>query len=88
VRELKNVMERAVVLAKTRIVSEKDFPVEITSTRTDGCGLEVTLPLREMQLRAVKAVLERCGGNKSQAALLLGVSRKALYKRIRDYQLG
>jgi len=88
VRELKNVMERVVVLAKARIVTENYFPVEVFSMRSEGTDLEVILPLKELELRTVKAVLERCGGNKSQAALQLGVSRKALYKRIRDYQLG
>jgi two-component system response regulator HydG len=88
VRELKNVMEKVVVLAKTRIVTEKDFPVEVSAAKTAEVHVESLLSLRELEKRTVRAVLERCGGNKSRAALQLGMSRKSLYKRIRDYQLG
>ncbi len=40
--------------------------------------------LREMEARAVRQALQKASGNKSQAARLLGVSRKALYKRLRE----
>jgi two-component system response regulator HydG len=87
VRELKNAMERVVVLSKSRLVTEADFPAEIFADRLSGAHTETILSLKELELRTVREVLARCGGNKSRAALKLGLSRKALYKRIRDYQL-
>jgi DNA-binding NtrC family response regulator len=88
VRELKNVMERVVVLAKSRLVTEADFPSEIFAAKEAGRPVGPVVSLKEVELRTVREALARCGGNKSQAAKMLGLSRKSLYKRIRDYQLG
>jgi two-component system response regulator HydG len=88
VRELKNIMERVVVLAKSRKVVEGDFPVEISAHNSSTSQIASILPLKELEVRTVKEVLAICGGNKSKAALKLGISRKSLYKKIHDYQLG
>jgi DNA-binding NtrC family response regulator len=41
-----------------------------------------------MEIQAIRETLERCDGNKSMAARMLGMSRKALYKRLADFKLG
>jgi two-component system response regulator HydG len=87
VRELKNIMERIVVLAKGRTVVESDLPPDICARQSDKAKCGLVLPLKEMEMRAVKDALEKCAGNKSEAARKLGLSRKALYMRIRDYQI-
>jgi len=88
VRELKNIMERIVVLAKRSVVADADLPEEISARCDDGLKDDgMVVPLKELELRAVKQALAVCAGNKSQAARKLGLSRKALYMRIRDYQL-
>jgi two-component system response regulator HydG len=38
-----------------------------------------------MEVQAVRQALEQCGGNKSNAAKMLGFSRKSLYKRLREF---
>jgi two-component system response regulator HydG len=88
VRELKNVVEGVVVLAKGRKVSVEDLPAEICATagvRTASGGAIRTL--KEIEASTIRDTLERCGGNKSKAAILLGVSRKTLYKRIKEAEL-
>ncbi|MFZ2197785.1 MAG: helix-turn-helix domain-containing protein, partial [Thermodesulfovibrionales bacterium] len=40
--------------------------------------------LWEIELQAIRESLQQCGGNKSKAARMLGISRKALYKRLND----
>jgi len=44
----------------------------------------IVRPLREMELEAVRTALAEAKGNKSKAAELLGISRKALYKRLKE----
>lgn len=88
VRELKNVMERAVVLAKKTTVSAADLPPELGTRDTEAAADVRIIPLKELEMQAIREALMRCAGNKSQAARKLGISRKALYLRIRDYQIG
>jgi DNA-binding NtrC family response regulator len=88
VRQLRNVLERAVVLARGREISERELP--------EGLGVRKALAkkkvpfssLKEMEIQVIRETLERCGGNKSMAARMLGMSRKALYKRLADFNLG
>ena len=88
VRELKNIMERVVVLAKGRMVDEADFPKEISARESQQSQDDSFLTLKELELRTLKDTLAMCGGNKSRAALKLGISRKSLYKKIHDHHLG
>jgi len=87
VRELKNIMERTVVLAKGHRVTGADLSAETFLPKAGASADSAVIPLKEVEMRAVKEALVKCAGNKSQAARALGISRKALYMRIRDYQL-
>jgi DNA-binding NtrC family response regulator len=82
IRQLKNVIERTVVLARGRDVTRKDLAKELRTKPRD-------LPkggrtLRQIEMQAILDAMERCNGNKSKAARELGMSRKALYKRLND----
>jgi DNA-binding NtrC family response regulator len=87
IRQLKNIVERAVVLAKGDRITVKELPVEFLGTkkRSEMTGSKLTL--KEMERQTMKNVLQECKGNKSEACRILGISRKAFYKRLRDYQL-
>lgn len=87
VRELKNIMERVVVMAKGRVVKEVDLPTEILSVQSSNLQGQTILPLRELELRAVRAALANCAGNKSKAAVMLGVSRKTLYRMLQEHKV-
>jgi DNA-binding NtrC family response regulator len=82
IRQLRNVIERAVILAKGDTIT----PVELSDEfllykRMPQVPISVK-PLREVQKQAIKEALRECNGNKSKAARMLGISRKAFYKRL------
>jgi two-component system, NtrC family, response regulator AtoC len=81
VRQLENVVARALALNVTGVLSPQDFPEPIGDANTKPTGLAEDLPsLAELSRRYAAHVLQHAGGNKSEAARLLGVDRKTLYK--------
>ncbi|GBE36849.1 transcriptional regulatory protein ZraR [bacterium BMS3Bbin07] len=87
VRQLRNVMERAVVLSKGETITSRELPDEFVSLKKREGPLHSLRTLSELESEAVKNALRVCNGNKSKAARLLGISRKALYKRIKDWNI-
>jgi len=87
VRELENVVERAVALAPGLIVDESDLPEKLAvpagasnlSPQADRLTLEETIR------RHVVEVLEQVHGNKSEAARVLGIPRRTLYRMLERY---
>lgn len=82
VRQLENVMARALALNVTGVLGPQDFPEPIGDApkKLTG-GLAGDMPsLAELSRRYAAHVLQHVGGNKSEAARLLGVDRKTLYK--------
>ncbi|NNC21229.1 sigma-54-dependent Fis family transcriptional regulator [Corallococcus exiguus] len=81
VRQLENVMARALALNVTGVLGPPDFPEPIGDAPKRLTGLAGDLPsLAELSRRYAAHVLQHVGGNKSEAARLLGVDRKTLYK--------
>jgi two-component system response regulator AtoC len=93
IRELENVMERAVLLAKGRWVTPEDLPPHITSDSvfTPALVPEDCLSLRKASNRLerdlISKALELTGGNRSQAAKILEISRPKLLAKIKEYEL-
>ncbi|HHN63884.1 MAG TPA: sigma-54-dependent Fis family transcriptional regulator [Nitrospirae bacterium] len=88
IRQLKNVMERAVVLAQRDTITVRELPEELQALRKKKSSKIASLKtLKEMEVEAIKNALKECKGNKSKAARMLGISRKALYKRLREAQI-
>src|SRR5215217_822745 len=85
VRELRNVMEYAYVIGEGAVLREADLPPEFSEAK--GAPAEsVDLSLKEagpLDAQQVRAALARAGGNRSEAARLLGVSRVTLWRRLR-----
>jgi DNA-binding NtrC family response regulator len=90
VRELENCMERAVALSRLDQVTVDDLPEKLQQTRqtmviaTSSPTELVTLD--EMERRYARYVLAACNGNKTQAARILGMNRRSLYRRLEDPQ--
>ena len=86
VRELENAMERAVILARGNQILPEDLPSTITGGQNDYVSLEKALQqqltLDELEREYIARVLEQTGGNKYQAAHLLGIDRKTLYRKL------
>jgi len=91
IRQLKNIIERAVVISRGDRITSRDLPDELNKilrantieTKCTNPPMTSTLmPLRDLEIEAVREALRQCNGNKSKAAKMLGISRKTLYKRL------
>jgi DNA-binding NtrC family response regulator len=87
IRQLKNVIERAVVLTKKNSISIRDLPEEFLHYRKQQSRTVKIRSLKEFEIQHITKVLEECQGNKSRTAKILGISRKALYKRFKEFQI-
>jgi two-component system response regulator AtoC len=90
VRELENCIERAVALAQHDLVLPEDLPEKIRAYRRSHVLVASDdpaelVPLEEVERRYILRVMEAVGGNKSQAAQVLGLGRKTLYRKLEAY---
>ena len=90
IRELRNTVERAMLLASSDWLEPADFPLVTTATRETGVDFQ--LPAHGVNLEAleeslVRQALERSGGNQTRAAALLGMNRDQIRYRMEKYAL-
>ncbi|QSQ20054.1 sigma-54-dependent Fis family transcriptional regulator [Pyxidicoccus parkwayensis] len=89
VRQLENVVARALALNVTGVLGPQDFPEPIGDATQKLTGLAGDMPsLAELSRRYAAHVLQHVGGNKSEAARLLDVDRKTLYKLLESPEGG
>jgi DNA-binding NtrC family response regulator len=95
VRELFHVVERAAVMCSAEVIDVADLPAALTSAppRPGGAFAELEgLPLRDavaaVEKHLVARALERSGGNRAEAARLLGIARPQLYTKMEEHGLG
>jgi two-component system response regulator AtoC len=89
VRELENCLERAVALTRTTEITVDDLPIKVRDYQASRLVVEGDDPtelitLDEMERRYVRRVLGAVGGNKTQAARILGIDRRSLYRRLEE----
>jgi DNA-binding NtrC family response regulator len=88
VRQLRNSIESAVVLARGTVIGPDDLPQNV---RGETGGASVSLPvgatLADAERDLIRATLAREGGNKSRAADILGIGRKTLHRKLQEYGL-
>lgn len=93
VRELKNVTERAMILCQGELLLPAHLPAELQGlSPAEGPVMPVMsdegqLTLEEMEKRHIQEILASVGGNRSQAAKVLGISRSTLQDKIKKYSL-
>lgn len=97
VRELENIIARGVILAKTDQILVSDLPerLQMPLPRPAAPPSSFALPeipaegiaLKELERELIRKTIDKCQGNKSKAAQLLGVSRKTLYEKLDRYDL-
>ena len=93
VRELENAVQRAIALAgpKSELAQEDLLPVDPRWRGAVEVQDEVR-PLREVmrgaEIAHVKRALEATGGHRTQTAELLGISRKVLWEKLKDFGIG
>ncbi len=87
VRELENSMERAIALTRFEEIVIGDFPDKLKDYESDkfvirGDDPEELPTLDEVEARYIRRVIKAVGGNKTQAARVLGLDRRTLYRRL------
>jgi len=87
VRELKNMIERVMLLENDTLIRAEHLPIKpdaLASAGVGGMSLEVpSLRLEEVERAAIQRALEQTGGNKAEAAKILGINRTTLYSKLR-----
>jgi two-component system response regulator HydG len=89
VREMMNAVERAVVLSRSEYIDADELmPLMTNSSPTDReqSDFSDNISLDEVEKRSILGVVNACGGNKSEAARRLGITRKTLRKKLDKYE--
>ena len=92
IRELRNIIERAVVLTHYEKISVDDLPEKIRNYKTSqflvgSDNPSELVPIQEVEHRYILHVLKTVGGNKTMAAKVLGLDRKTLYRKLQHYRI-
>lgn len=89
VREVENLIERAVVTTKRDRLSEDDFPADLALGRIadELPSLQVPMKLEEGNKYLILKTLEKFNGNKTRAAEALGVTTRTIRNKLAEYQL-
>jgi transcriptional regulator with GAF, ATPase, and Fis domain len=98
VRELRNIVERACILADSEFIGERDFTsslLQIASPAVEpavghvraAAPSEGVDTLSHLERDHIIDVLARAGGNKAKAARMLGLDRRSLYRRLEAYRI-
>ncbi|HBL4693508.1 sigma-54-dependent response regulator transcription factor ZraR [Citrobacter sedlakii] len=82
IRELENAIERAVVLLTGEYISERELPLTIAGQPIPLVQEQTIQPLVEVEKEVILAALEKTGGNKTEAARQLGITRKTLLAKL------
>lgn len=92
IRELKNIIERAVILSEDNELSVETLPDELVSGQLQeeghsylSTGLQIDL--KSVEKNHITKILELVQGNKSEAAKKLGIGLATLYRKIKEYEL-
>jgi two-component system response regulator AtoC len=91
VRELENVVERAVVFAETTVIGAADLPLDFTEASAEGpgpSGDSLVDKVRRLEIQEIKMALRASAGVKSRAARALGVTERMLAYKMKAYGLG
>ncbi len=93
IRELENVVERAVILSKDDYVPFAELPEAIRGASGDQLseqvreGIRPGMTIREMEKELIIKTLEDNDGNRTRAARVLGITRRTLQHKLKEYDL-
>ena len=88
VRELRNIIEHAVVTSTDDVIEVAGLPEYLRSAARLMQSRKTKPSLAELEAVYIREVLEHTRGNKTRAAEILGISRKNLYEKMRRYNIG
>jgi DNA-binding NtrC family response regulator len=84
-RELANIIERAVIVAEGKKLEEPDLPAGLSAAVSAQQLKEKPRSLAQVEAAYISEILAATGGNKTECARILGISRKNLYEKIARY---
>ena len=87
VRELENCIRRALALAKGPLLEVRDLPPELRWSASGDDKTRTYTYLEEVERRAIMEALESTGGQRANAAKLLGIGKTTLYSKLKEYGL-
>jgi len=89
IRELINTLETMILLAPHETLQVEDIPPEIhpSGQETEADGFTPGMSLADAERIVISRTLEMTGGNRQQAARMLGIGERTLYRKIKDYGL-
>jgi DNA-binding NtrC family response regulator len=92
VRELRNTIEKMVVLSRSNRLTPKDIPPGIRASLQEHPGPVTTAAIpggtsmKDAERAMIESALEKCEGNRTRAAELLGISRRTLHRKLNQYE--
>ena len=78
-RELENVLERAAILTTEPFIRHTDLPAYFKESKTDA---SIPMTLSDIEKKHIETVLYQYNGNRSKSSEVLGISRRALIRKI------
>lgn len=91
IRELKNCIERMVVLSRGKVLTMDNVPVNIRENISPGISRDIfaagTCDLEHNEKLLIERALNECDGNRSKAAEKLGISRRTLHRKLKLYNI-
>ena len=89
VRELRNCIERMVVMSREKVLGVNSIPIHIRESAQPGVSKKIFVPtslnLEQNEKSLLIKALDETGGNKSKAAELLGISRRTMHRKCDTY---
>lgn len=83
IRELQNVIEKAVILSEGKLLKQKDLSLNVSAKSLSP----VSQTLEEAEEKTIRDTMARCNGNLSMVAKELGISRPTLYSKLKKYDI-
>ena len=89
IRELKNCMESAVVMAKGKTIEYDDLPSHIRgeNDKEKSISLDLPITMEEAEKAIIMETISFAGGNKTKAAEILGIGRKTLHRKLSEWKV-
>lgn len=86
IRELENTIERAVLLCQGSVITSKDLRLELSNLDQDRPEVTIGGTIREVEQQLIIMTLEKCNGNRTRAAKMLGISLRTLRNKLARYR--
>jgi len=87
IRELENTIESIVILSKSEKISKKDIPENIIKNTAYISSGSSDMNVKNNEKELIVNALKKTGNNKTKAAEILGISRKTIHRKIKEYSL-